>query len=69
MIIKDGSTTPIVEKVDPSTPLTLYPIYVAELMAIGPGVDSAIATISRNSSFVIQPFFSTSSLSISASIA
>ena len=50
---------PTVPNKAPSTPATRYPTKVAELMAMGPGVDSAMAIISRISSSVIHFFFST----------
>ena len=46
IIKKDGSATPKVAIAAPEIPATLYPIKVAEFIAIGPGVDSAIAIIS-----------------------
>ena len=66
---KEGGITPSVAKSEPKKPPRLYPINVAEFIAIGPGVDSAIAITSKNSFFSIHFFFSTSSLSIIAIIA
>ena len=57
----DGMQTARVDTAAPLKPAVLYPMYVALLTATGPGVDSAIATISRNSFFVIHFFFSTNS--------
>ena len=51
MMTKDGMQIPRVAIVEPITPAFLYPIYVAALIAMGPGVDSAIAATSKNSSF------------------
>lgn len=64
MIANDGSTTPSVEKTAPRTPAILYPTKVAQLIAIGPGVDSAITAISIISSWVIHFFLSTQQFSI-----
>ena len=58
MMRKEGSTTPSVASSAPRKPHTRKPTKVAALTAIGPGVDSAMATISRTSSSVIQPRFS-----------
>ena len=69
MITKDGRITPSVANKDPKKPATLYPIKVAEFIAIGPGVDSASATQFKNSSLVIHFFFSIHSFSISEIIA
>ena len=41
MIRKEGRTTPQVAQTAPRKPATRFPINVAALMAIGPGVDSA----------------------------
>ena len=51
MIIMEGVATPNVVKTPPRTP-ALKPTKVAVLIAIGPGVDSAIAMISNNSSLI-----------------
>ena len=49
-MIKLGIITAIVASVAPKIPATLYPTNVAALIAIEPGVLSAIATISKISS-------------------
>ena len=54
MITNEGITMPRVEKNAPQNPHTLYPTKVAEFIAIGPGVDSAIARISRISSLFLN---------------
>ena len=46
MMTKDGMQTASVAKNDPTTPMILYPTNVAQLIATGPGVDSAIVMIS-----------------------
>ena len=69
MMINEGSTTPSVAHALPKTPPTRNPTKVAELMAMGPGVDSAMARISKISSSEIQPCFSTVSRWISGIIA
>ena len=48
----------------PKNPACSYPIKVAQLMAMGPGVDSAITVIFIISSWEIHFFFSTQQLSI-----
>ena len=53
------SQTPSVANSAPQKPQIRKPTKVAALIAIGPGVDSEIATISRISLSVIQCFFST----------
>ncbi len=59
-IIKDGSVTANVAIRDPSTfPVTVYPIYVALFIPIGPGVICDIAMMSVNSLAVIHPFTTT----------
>ena len=69
MIANDGRTTPRVAKIPPNTPSRFAPINVAVLIAIGPGVLSAIAKTSASSECVSQPFLSTTSPSMSASMA
>ena len=69
MIINDGKTIPNVEKIEPTNPACLYPTYVAQLIAIGPGVDSAITVIFIISSCVIHFFLSTHASSIIAIMA
>ena len=69
IIENDGMITPSVEKSAPKKPLTLYPTKVDALTAIGPGVDSAIATISSISSLLIHFFFSAISFCIRGIIA
>ena len=64
MIVKDGTTIPKVPKNAPQNPATRYPTNVEELIAIGPGVDSAITVTSESSSVVIHFFLSTHSWSI-----
>lgn len=67
--MNEGIQTAIVEIKDPRKPKVLYPIYVAELIAMGPGVDSEIAIILENSSSLIHFFFFTNSFSNKATIA
>ena len=50
---------PIVAAMAPGKPAILWPVKVAQLMAMGPGVDSAMTVISSSSSPVIHFFFST----------
>ena len=69
MITKEGSTIPKVAAVAPKSPACLKPTKVAQLMAMGPGVDSAMAVTVTISSWVIQLFFSTQISSISAIMA
>ena len=45
MMQNDGSTMPTVAARAPASPFCLYPTYVAQLIAIGPGVDSANTVI------------------------
>ena len=59
IITNDGRTTPSVDTNAPQKPATLKPTNVAELTAIGPGVLSAIAIISRISFSVIHIHLST----------
>ena len=56
MIINDGNITPNVATSAPKNPICEVPTNVAKLTAIGPGVDSAIPTMSMTSSAVSQPF-------------
>ena len=56
---KEGNTTPKVPTKAPFKPNFLYPIQVDILIAIGPGDDSAIARISKNSDSDSQALFST----------
>ena len=65
----DGTITPIVASVAPATPAMRYPTKVDALIAIGPGVDSAIATMSTISSGDTHFFFSTVSFCISGIMA
>ena len=69
IIVNAGRTTPRVAHMAPAIPATLLPINVAELIAMGPGVASAIATISSISSSLVQPYLSTASLEMRGSIA
>ena len=69
MIQKEGSTMPAVAATAPINPFCLYPTYVAQLIAIGPGVDSAITVIFIISSCVIHCFFDTQESSIRESMA
>lgn len=64
MIINEGRTIPRVEKKAPKNPLTLYPINVAQLIEIGPGVHSEIENMSIISSLVINLYFSLISFSM-----
>ena len=50
----EGMTAPSVASSAPRKPPTRQPTKVALFIAIGPGVDSAIAMISRISSSLIQ---------------
>lgn len=63
MIIKEGKTTPSVARNDPQNPPCEEPTNVAILIAIGPGVDSAIAIKSKNSSLFNNFFLFTNSFS------
>ena len=69
MMRKEGSTTPKVAAKEPQKPATRLPIKVAELMAMGPGVDSAMAMTSKRMSSEIHFFFSMTSFSISGIMA
>ncbi|NPV69617.1 MAG: hypothetical protein HPY55_03085 [Firmicutes bacterium] len=51
----DGATTPRVAAAEPATAARRNPTNVAVLTAIGPGVISAMATMSTNCSSVSQP--------------
>ena len=62
IIINDGNITPKTAKNAPKNFPVLYPMKVAEFIAIGPGVDSATTIILFMSSSLIQWFFSTLSL-------
>ena len=53
IIIRDGNVIPRVAKKAPVYLHTLYPTKVDVFMAMGPGVDSAIAITSKISSSVI----------------
>ena len=68
-IIIDGRTTPAVAATAPAMPRCLKPVKVAQFIAIGPGVDSAITVTSISSSSVIHPRFSTHSCSMTGSMA
>ena len=61
---KLGSTMPNVAASAPAKPFCRKPTKVAQLMAIGPGVDSAMTVISIISSWLIQCFCSTQACSI-----
>ena len=69
MMQKEGKTIPSVAVTAPPIPFCRYPTKVAQLMAIGPGVDSAITVIFIISSCVIHGFFSTQTFSIREIIA
>ena len=58
-IIAEGKMLPSVAIIAPGSPAIRIPTKVAELIKIGPGVISAIVTISANSVIVNQLFFST----------
>ena len=62
IIANDGRASPSVANKLPQKPATLKPMYVAAFTAIGPGVDSLIARISKTSLFVAHFLFSTTSL-------
>ena len=55
MIQNEGSIIPAVAVSAPINPLCLYPTNVAQLIAIGPGVDSAI-TMSRYPTVMLASF-------------
>ncbi len=57
IIIKDGRTTPKVEKIAPGIPPFLKPINVLMFTANGPGVDSDIPINSKISFVVPQEYF------------
>lgn len=59
---------PRVDMVDPSTPCSLYPMNVAQLMDTGPGVHSEIENISKSSSDGRNLCFSHISFSMKGSI-
>ena len=61
---KDGKTIPNVAANAPIKPAFLYPVKVAQLMAMGPGVDSAMTVTFIISSWVIHCFLSTQLFSI-----
>ena len=63
MSIKDVRQTPMVAKSAPQNLAVLYPMYVEQLIEIGPGEDSAMVTKSRNSSFSKNFFLFTNSFS------
>ena len=69
IMTNDGSMTPIVAATAPEIPFFFIPTYVAQLIAMGPGVDSAITVISVISSHVIHSFFATHAFSIRGIIA
>ena len=69
MMTKDGSTTPSVAAIAPGSPFCLYPTKVAQLIAMGPGVDSAITVTFARSSWVIHCFRVTQVCSITDSMA
>ena len=56
-MIQDGRTQPRVATAAPPTPATFIPTKVEALIAIGPGVDSAITVQFIISSCVIHCFF------------
>ena len=60
---------PSVATTAPIKPDFLYPVKVAQLIAMGPGADSAITVISIISSWVIHCLFVTQVFSIIASMA
>ena len=47
-MMQEGATQPIVAMIAPGRPAICVPTNVAELIAIGPGVISAIVMISAN---------------------
>ena len=53
-MILEGSTHPSVATSAPGIPATRFPTNVAELMAMGPGVISAMVTRSANSPILSQ---------------
>ena len=64
MMMNDGSTTPSVAMTAPMNPFCLYPTKVAQLIATGPGVDSAMTVTFTRSSWVIHFFRDTQISSI-----
>ena len=66
---KEGKTTPKVAARAPANPACCHPTKVAQLMAMGPGVDSAITVTFIISSWVIHFFRSTQMPSIMAIMA
>ena len=69
MMQKEGTVMPTVAAAAPVRPPCLKPTKVAQLIAIGPGVDSAITARFIISSWVIHFFFSTHISSISGIMA
>ena len=69
MMTNDGVIMPSVAASAPMKPAFLYPVNVAQLMAIGPGVDSAITVMFIISSWVIHFLRSTQIFSMMASMA
>lgn len=67
--VSAGRHTDTVATTEPQNPATVYPTYVAELMAMGPGVICETATMSANSALDIQPFCTTTSFCMSESMA
>lgn len=67
--INEGRVHAMAVANDPFMPFTLYPIYMAELMAITPGTDCTMASMSMNSVSVIHPLASTTSFCMSGSMA
>ncbi len=59
MMITEGSILPNVATTTPGMPATFMPTKVAELIAIGPGVISAMVTRLANSTAVSQLWIST----------
>ena len=61
-MVKVGIRTPRAEIREPRIPATRIPAKVAQFRPMGPGVISAMATISDTSEAVIQPWLTISSL-------
>ncbi|OPZ63686.1 MAG: hypothetical protein BWY85_01574 [Firmicutes bacterium ADurb.Bin506] len=68
-ITTEGAITPSVAMTPPGMPPRRYPTKVALLTAMGPGVTSAMATMSVNSARVSQPLPSIISDSIRGNMA
>ena len=61
-MVKVGMSIPSMEMTEPMIPATRIPAKVAQFRPMGPGVISAMATMSDTSEAVIQPWLTISSL-------